>query len=281
EQSRDVPRKTLNRVVRFTADAARQTLDPASEKLILEVPQPFVNHNGGHLAFGDDGYLYVGLGDGGALGDPQNNAQDVTNLLGSILRLDIDTPDDGPPYAIPPDNPFADPDTFPRARPEIYAYGLRNPWRFSFDHRRRGGNGRLWAADVGHERHEEVNLIVKGGNYGWRIREGLAPFRGDETPNPPTKLIPPVVDHHRRDAGSITGGYVYHGRRNPLLEGAYVYGDYLTGKLFLLRLDSGRVREHLHFASVPQPVSFGLDRRGELYVCSFDGRLYTLRPPKR
>lgn len=268
-------------VARFTTDADRTVIDPNSEKRVLEIPQPYGNHNGGQLAFGEDNLLYIGLGDGGAAGDPENHAQNVTNLLGAILRIDIDPADPAQPYAIPPDNPFADPDRHPGARPEIYAYGLRNPWRFSFDRTDRGGLGHLWVADVGQETHEEINLVGKGGNYGWRIREGRAPYKPNERPDPPVELQSPLVDLLRRDAGSITGGFVYHGRKNPLLEGAYIYADYLTGKVFLLRQESGRVREHQHFARVKTPTSFGLDRRGEIYICSFDGRIYTLIPPRR
>ncbi|MEM1109356.1 MAG: PQQ-dependent sugar dehydrogenase [Planctomycetota bacterium] len=265
-------------ISRFTFNADRTTVDSASEEIILEVPQPYGNHNGGQLDFGEDGYLYIAVGDGGAGGDPQNYAQDLTNILGTILRIDVDNPADGKAYGIPADNPFADPSARPGAQPEIYAYGLRNVWRFSFDHRRHGGTGQLWAADVGQQKHEEVSLIVNGGNYGWRVREGFAPFKAEDALLPNDTLIDPVVDLERRDAGSITGGYVYRGRTNPLLQGAYVYGDYLTGKVFVLRTDSGRVRQHQHFADIPQIASFGIDRTRELYVCSFDGRIYKFNP---
>lgn len=267
-------------VSRFTFNQDRATIDPASEKILLEIPQPYGNHNGGHLDFGEDGFLYIALGDGGSGGDPQNNAQDLTNLLGTILRLDVDRESDGRPYAIPEDNPFIDQEQFPGARPEIYAFGLRNAWRFSFDRRRHGGTGQLWAADVGQQKHEEINLVRKGGNYGWRVREGFAPFNDNDSHRPGDKLINPLVDHERRDAGSITGGYVYRGKQNPLLQGAYVYGDYLTNKIFLLRADSGQVRQHQHFADIKDPVSFGLDRYRELYVCSFNGRIYKFTPAR-
>jgi len=267
-------------ISRFTMNESRTTIDPDSEKIILEIKQPWGNHNGGHLAFGEDGYLYIALGDGGSGGDPKNVAQDLTNLLGSILRLDIDHEQDGKPYAIPQDNPFINSQKFPGARPEIYAYGLRNVWRFSFDRKDHGGFGQLWAGDVGQNKREEIDIIQKGGNYGWRIREGFAPFKKKQQPNPPAKLLPPVVDHQRSDAGSITGGYVYRGRKNPLLQGAYVYGDYLTGKIFLLRADSSGVRQHQHFAHIKTPASFGLDQHHELYVCSFDGKIYKFIPAR-
>lgn len=267
-------------ISRFTMNAERTAIEPASEKVLLEIDQPWGNHNGGQLDFGEDGYLYIALGDGGSGGDPRNNAQDLTNLLGTILRIDVDREANGKPYAIPDDNPFVDPQKFPGARPEIYAYGLRNVWRFSFDRKADGGLGQLWAGDVGQNSREEIDMIRNGGNYGWRIREGFTDFKEKEKPNPPAELIEPIVDLERSDAGSITGGYVYRGRKNPLLQGAYVYGDYLTGKLFLLRTDSGQVRQHQHFADVKAPASFGLDRQGELYICSFDGQIYKLVPDR-
>jgi len=283
DNPREPDRGRANRravVSRFTFGPERKTIDPASEVVLLEIPQPYGNHNGGDLAFGEDGHLYIAVGDGGSAGDPQNNAQNLTNLLGTILRLDIDREQDDKPYAIPSDNPFIDPEQFPGARPEIYAFGLRNPWRFSFDRRRHGGTGQLWAADVGQEKHEEINLIRKGGNYGWRIREGFKPFNDRDALRPEDRLINPLVDHERRDAGSITGGHVYRGRQNPLLQGAYVYGDYLTSKIFLLRTDSGQVRQHQYFADLKNPVAFGLDRYRELHVCSFNGRIYKFVPTR-
>ncbi|MEO0515425.1 MAG: PQQ-dependent sugar dehydrogenase [Planctomycetota bacterium] len=274
-------RRQLRSIVsRFTFNEDRNTIAPGSEIVLLDIPQPYGNHNGGHLAFGEDGYLYVGVGDGGSAGDPKNKAQDLTNLLGSILRIDVDRQADARPYAIPDDNPFIDEQAFPGARPEIYALGLRNPWRFSFDRRRHGGTGQLWAADVGQQKHEEINLIRKGGNYGWRVREGFKPFNDRDALRPDDQLLNPLVDHERRDAGCITGGHVYRGQANPLLQGAYVYGDYLTNKIFLLRTDSGQVRQHQHFADLKDPVAFGLDRHRELHVCSFNGRIYRFVPTR-
>ena len=240
--------------------------DPDSEAVILEVPQPFGNHNGSTVLFGPDGYLYVSLGDGGSANDPQNNAQDLGTLLGTVLRLDVDGEPGG--YAIPQDNPFVD---RPGARGEIWAYGLRNIWRMSFDR----STGDLWAGDVGQNAWEEIDVITKGGNYGWRSREGMHPFREGVSTDP---LIDPVVEYAQRQRRqiigmSVTGGYVYRGRAMKRLYGAYVYGDYVTGRIWALRYDSGQVtaqREVFHSPPRVYISSFGEDAAGELYVCSFD-----------
>ncbi|MFW6060824.1 MAG: PQQ-dependent sugar dehydrogenase, partial [Phycisphaeraceae bacterium] len=193
------------------------TIDPDSEKILLEVEQPWGNHNGGHIAFGpDDGYLYITLGDGGSAGDPHNNGLNTGTLLGAILRIDVDRAENDKPYAIPEDNPFVnDPD----ARDEIYAYGLRNVWRFSFDPE----TGNLWAGDVGQNAYEEIDLIVNGGNYGWNAREGFHAFRGGEKTD---DMIDPVHEYSRGDGVSVTSGYVYRGSDVPQLRGAYIFGDY-------------------------------------------------------
>lgn len=245
-------------------------IDPATERVLLEVEQPWGNHNGGMIEFGPDGYLYLALGDGGAAGDPKGNGQNLTTLLGTILRLDVDHQDEGKQYAVPKDNPFYDQAYRDKeTRPEIWAYGLRNAWRFSFD----PDTGDLWAGDVGQNRWEEIDLITKGGNYGWNFREGNHTFRQGEPPAGVT-LIDPIVEHDRREARSITGGYVYRGEVIPGLRGAYVYGDYETGKLWSLRYDGKEVREHTELGNVRNPSSFGVDAEGELYVTSFDGRVY-------
>ncbi len=240
--------------------------DPASERVILEVGQPWGNHNGATVLFGPDGFLYLSLGDGGAAGDPQGNGQNLSTLLGSILRIDVDGAE---PYAVPPDNPFVD---RPGARGEIWAYGLRNVWRMSFDRE----TGDLWAGDVGQNSWEEIDLIVKGGNYGWNIREGAHPFRSGEAQDP---MIDPVAEYPQRSGReivglSVTGGYVYRGRQVPGLYGAYVYGDYVTGRIWALRYENGSVRSHREIFAPPPQVfitSFGEDSEGELYVVSFDG----------
>src|SRR5690606_27821791 len=192
-----------NVLSRWTMDPQTLRIDPDSERVILEVEQPWGNHNGGHIDFGPDGYLYVTLGDGGAGGDPHNNGQNKTTLLGAILRIDVTEPQSGT-YDVPADNPFVDD---PDAAPEIWAWGLRNVWRFSFDPE----TGLLWAGDVGQNKYEEIDIITKGGNYGWNIREGFHAFRrgaeGRKTPD----LIDPVLEYDRQAGISVTGGYVYRG----------------------------------------------------------------------
>jgi len=258
--------------------------------VILEVDQPYGNHNGATVLFGPDGYLYISLGDGGSAFDPQDNGQNLSTLLGTILRIDVDREQDGHAYAIPPDNPFVD---RPGARGEIWAYGLRNVWRMSFDRE----TGDLWAGDVGQNKWEEIDLITRGGNYGWRIREAAHPFKAGTPPDP---MIDPVVEYpQRRGQGrsrelvgmSITGGCVYRGRSQPQLAGVYLYGDYVTGRIWALRYEDGRVTAHRQVFDGPPRVhisSFGEDADGELYVCSFDqmdgrrggtGRLYILSAP--
>jgi glucose/arabinose dehydrogenase len=258
------PRRNV--LSRWTMDDNATRILPDSEKIILEVEQPFGNHNGGDIHFGPDGFLYISLGDGGAGGDPHGNGQNLSTLLATILRIDVDNTQDGKPYAIPENNPFVD---IPGARPEIYAYGLRNVWRFSFDSK----TGDLWAGDVGQNAKEEIDLIMPGGNYGWNPREGFSPYKGGEmTP----AMSDPVVDHPRNEAASITGGYVYHGNAIPQLKGAYIYGDFVTGTLWRLRYDGEKVTEHEPFGKVPQIASFGLDTHGELYICSLNGEIYKL-----
>ena len=234
---------------------------PDSELVILEVPQPYANHNGGQIAFGPDGYLYIGLGDGGSAGDPQRNGQDTSTLLGAILRLDVSEATAAQPYAIPPDNPFAG----SGGRPEIWAYGLRNPWRFSFDRE----TGELWAGDVGQNRWEEIDIIERGGNYGWNAMEGNHCFRpqsGCESEG----FIPPVWEYPLEDdACSVIGGYVYRGAAISWLAGVYVYGDFCTGQIFGLRYADGEVVEHKLLADTGLRIaSFGQDNDGELYVLS-------------
>ena len=218
------------------------------------------------IAFGPDGYLYVALGDGGDGGDPLNNGQNKATLLGSILRIDVDRRDPNLAYAIPPDNPFVG---VPDTRGELWAYGLRNVWRFSFDRQ----TGELWAGDVGQVKWEEIDLIRKGGNYGWNAWEGNHPFKPAGKVGPFEK---PIIEHPRGQARSITGGYVYRGKKNPSLDGAYVYGDFATGLIWYLRYDGHRVTEHRYIAEVPSLSSFGEDQNGEIYIISFDGRIYQL-----
>jgi glucose/arabinose dehydrogenase len=275
--SASTPRRSV--LARFTADAVDPNLaDLDSERVVLEVPQPYGNHNGGALLFGPDGYLYLSLGDGGNANDPRGHGQDLTTLLGTVVRIDVRGQAADRPYTVPADNPFVG-----RAdvRPEIWAYGLRNVWRMSFDR----VTGELWAGDVGQNDWEEINLVTRGGNYGWSIREGAHPFRKGTAAVP---LIDPVVEYPQRRGRelvgrSVTGGHVYRGQAAPGLVGAYIYGDYVTGRIWALRYDGGRVLAHREIFSPPPRVyisSFGEDTAGELYVCGFDrldggrGRIY-------
>ena len=264
------PRRSV--VSRFAVSAADPNLaDWNSEVVVLEVPQPFSNHNGGHLLFGPDGYLYIGLGDGGSGGDPDGNGQNASTLLGAILRIDVSVLGREGTYRIPPDNPFSD-----RAdvgRPEVWAYGLRNPWRFTFDRQ----TGELWAADVGQNRFEEVDIILPGRNYGWNIMEGAHCFRDASCDQ--EGLEQPVAEYGRAGGCSITGGYVFRGERLPSLHGAYVYGDFCSGKIWALRYDSASVTEHIELVESPLNISaFGEDQSGELYILSYGGGIYRLAP---
>ncbi len=246
--------------------------DRRTEEILMRILQPFGNHNGGSIEFGPDGYLYIGLGDGGAANDPFGNGQNLKTLLGKILRIDVDRRDPGLAYAIPKDNPFAG--RRDGSRGEIWAFGLRNVWRLAFDR----ATGDLWAGDVGQNRYEEIDLIVRGGNYGWKLREGFHPFE----PNAPRTgdvLIDPLVEYFRHEGLSVTGGRVYRGKRLPEFYGAYFYGDYVTGNVWTLRLDSQkRVADNRKVARTGLNISaFGEDASGELYFTAFDGSVYQFR----
>ncbi len=237
-------------------------MDMTSQRVILEVPQPFDNHKGGQLAFGPDGYLYWGLGDGGSEGDPQQNGQKVNTLLSSILRLDVS----GDTYAVPPSNPFVNTSG---ALPERYAYGLRNPWRFSFD----PATGDLWAGDVGQDKWEEVDRIDAGGNYGWSVMEGFECYR---TPNcDQTGLtLPRAVYGH--DVGcAIMGGYVYRGTAMPELQGWFVYGDYCSGRVWAV--DTASNGDPVLLTNPGHSISsFGVLPDGEIVAITFDNAIYQL-----
>ena len=246
--------------------------DLASEYVVLEVGQPYPNHNGGNILFGPDGLLYIGLGDGGSAGDPQGNGQDPGTLLGSILRIDPGAPEDGRNYSIPSDNPFVGVQGF---RGEVWAYGFRNPWRFTFDREA----GSLWAGDVGQNNYEEIDLVGPGKNYGWNVMEGLHCYPPSVSSCSQTGLEPPIVEYPLTGGNcAVTGGYVYRGSRLPGLYGAYIYGDFCSGRLWALRYDGRRVTDQVLLVdSSLQISSFGEDAAGELYILSFDRKIYRLK----
>lgn len=242
--------------------------DINSEEILLKIQQPYSNHNGGHLVFGPDGYLYMGTGDGGSGGDPQNNSQNRGNLLGKILRIDLDNSSDDKAYSIPDDNPFKG--NTEGYREEIFAYGLRNPWKFSFDSMR----DLLIAADVGQDRMEEINIIESGGNYGWNLMEGTLSYKDTNTS---LELIPPIWEYEHPLGKSITGGYAYYGENNPSLFGVYIYGDFISGRIWGLWLDGdNNVENHELLDTDLMISSFGLDGKGEIYVVDFGGKIYTI-----
>ncbi len=247
-------------LARYTRSAANPAvLDPATAQILLEVAQPFSNHNGGKLAFGPDGYLYLSLGDGGSGGDPGNRSQNRAVLLGKLLRLDVDNPAAPLNYGIPPTNPFAG--NTAGYREEIYAYGLRNMFKFSFDR----ATGILWGADVGQNSWEEIDHITNGGNFGWRIREGAHCF------NPSTGcttlgLIDPVYEYSHSEGCSVTGGPVYRGTRNPDLAGAYLFADYCTADVWALTFNGTTPTRRTVVSAGSGVIAFGEDAQGEVYV---------------
>ena len=286
-------------VARFTRRADGQ-VDPNSRFDLLwpdgrrTISQPFSNHNGGHLAFGPDGYLYIGLGDGGSGGDPMNLAQNPNTLLGKMLRIDVNVPDsDARGYRIPEDNPFVDRQPI-AALPEIWAFGLRNPWRYNFDDWTRGGVGALVIADVGQNAREEVNWEPRGSggrNYGWRLREGRANF-DLRTPAAYGPLSEPIYDYPRSGGMSITGGYVYRGGAlDPMFNGRYFFADFVAGRVYTIGLHLGEGQEATAVdmleltellggtQELGMISSFGVDSQGELYIVSYDrGRILKIVP---
>jgi glucose/arabinose dehydrogenase len=267
-------RSGATHIAEFRATSADRA-DPETERVLLVVPQPFSNHNGGSVAFGPDGFLYVALGDGGSGGDPLGAGQDLGTLLGKILRIDVDS---GAPYAVPADNPLL---STPGAEPEIWAYGLRNPYRMSFDR----ATGDLYIGDVGQSRREEIDVgLATGGggeNYGWNVMEGrlcFAPSTGCDTDG----LTRPVLEYGHDQGCSVTGGVVYSGCRMPDLAGTYFYGDFCTGFVRSFRLVSGAVTDQRDWTNGLEGIgrisSFGTDAEGEVYVVDFGGRVYRLEP---
>lgn len=263
------PNRTV--ISRFTVSPGNASqADPASETILLTFEQPYSNHNGGQVSFGPDGYLYIAVGDGGSGGDPQGNGQDRSTLLGSILRIDVNKADNNKAYGIPADNPFAK--NTNGYREEIYAYGLRNPWRFSFDPE----NGRLWTGDVGQNAYEEIDIVEKGGNYGWNTMEGNHCFKPkDDCDRAGLKLA--IHEYGRSEGLSVTGGFVYRGPTLKSLTGKYIYADYATRRVWALdhRNLNSPVNSQLFEADF-NISSFGIDQNNELYLCGFDGKIYRI-----
>lgn len=268
-------------IASFQVDPGTWVADPDSETVLLHLEQPWANHNGGMIEFGPrDGYLYIGLGDGGAANDPNDAAQDGQNLLGKILRIDVDRSEGELAYAIPDTNPFLDDEAF---RDEIWAYGCRNPWRFCFD----PVNNDLYIGDVGQNRWEEIHWVAgtsKGGeNYGWRLREGNHEFT-DSAHAHEHPLVDPVHEYGRKGGHcSVTGGFVYRGKAMPWLQGHYFYADLCSAAVGTFRIEDGKVADRVNRteelregAKLTSPVSFGVDCEQEMYVLSMDGALFRI-----
>jgi len=268
--TKDAPQTSV--VSRFSVSKNNPNrADPDSEFELMRVSQPFWNHNGGTVEFGPDGYLYIVLGDGGKANDTLMNGQNVQTLLGSILRVDVDGTSKNRRYRIPADNPFANAGGL--ARPEIWAYGLRNVWRLAFDRE----TGLLWAGDVGQDIWEEINIIQPGGNYGWNLREGKHKF-GPAGSEARSDLIDPIWEYHHDIGKSITGGEVYRGKQVPSLTGYYLYADYVSGKFWALKYNprTEQVEENrsLTSNSVKPVMTFGVDEAGEVYCSDAFGMIY-------
>ena len=263
------PNRTV--ISRFNISGSNpDAADPASEVVLLTFEQPYSNHNGGQVSFGPDGYLYIAVGDGGSGGDPHDHGQNRSTLLGSILRIDVNKQENGKKYGIPSDNPFAKNNN--GYREEIYAYGLRNPWRFSFD----SDNGQLWTGDVGQNAYEEIDIIEKGGNYGWNTMEGNHCFEPRDGCNR-SGLKMPVHEYGRSEGLSVTGGFVYRGPSLTDLRGKYIYADYATRRVWALDYrNNTKPVNTLLFEGDFNISSFGVDQDQELYLCGFDDKIYKL-----
>ncbi len=276
-------------VSQFKVGADPRKADPASEKRIwVSEKDPFENHNGGCIAFGPDGYLYISLGDSGAADDPLLSGQNPSDWFASILRIDVDHPEGGKAYGIPKDNPrFRDSEKYSNWAPEVYCIGLRNVWKFTFDKKA----GTLWAGDVGQNLWEIVHIIKNGGNYGWSVKEGFHRFPRKQKVAVKTEDLSPAIAEYphgpnqeggRKDVGqSITGGYVYRGKELPELDGVYVYGDFQSGRIWGLREKDGKatVNGEIVDISKQKPLNiagFGEDAAGEMYILAFDGKIYKL-----
>lgn len=257
-------------VARYNVSNNPGVADPASEKILLTIQQPYGNHNGGQVIFGPDGYLYIGMGDGGAANDPQNRAQDLGTLLGKILRIDVNS---GDPYGVPQTNPFVNNNG---ARPEIWSYGWRNPWRFSFD----ATTNDMYIADVGQNQYEEVHVEwagQAGRNYGWRLMEGAHCHIPADCDPEAQNLALPITEYDHSLGCSITGGYVYRGAQYPALTGIYFYGDFCSGRIWGLRYESDNSWSEAQFMQSDTAISsFGQDEAGELYLLDHKGDIFML-----
>jgi glucose/arabinose dehydrogenase len=262
--------------------------DPSTEERIwVSARDPYENHNGGCIAFGPDGYLYISLGDSGSADDPLTTGQNPRDWFASLLRIDVDHPADGKAYGIPSDNPKVRDSKFAHWAPEVYCIGLRNVWKFTFDKT----TGALWAGDVGQNKYEMVHIIENGGNYGWSINEAFHPFKPRQKADPASPISRPIVeyphgpndDRNRKDYGqSITGGYVYRGKALPALEGVYVYGDFQSGRIWGVKAKDGQAVEAGELTDVSKSklaiAGFGEDATGDLFILAFDGRIHRLVP---
>ena len=255
-------------ISRFTNDITSTINILKTELIILRVNQPYSNHNGGQIIFGPDGYLYIGLGDGGAAGDPLGHGQNGKTLLGSILRINVQNTTIKNPYLIPHDNPFINNNNF---RNEIWAYGLRNPWRMSFDHE----SEKLFVGDVGQNEFEEINIIEKGGNYGWNIMEGKHCYSEININCNKTKFISPILEYSHKEGCSITGGYVYHGSINSI-QNQYIFSDFCSGIIWTINLENNEYIKNQIAIGPFKISSFGEDEKKEMYVLSLDGQIYKI-----
>ncbi len=253
-------------ITRLPWDRETDKLDDSKAKIVMTIDQPFETHNGGMMAFGKDNFLYISLGDGGDGGDPFNNAQDRSTLLGSVIRIDVNTPDDSVAYLVPDSNPFVGEEN---VRPEIWAYGFRNPWRFSFDRL----TGDMWLGDVGQADLEEISLVKAGGNYGWRVYEGTRPNEANLNVLPDSAFTPPVYEYDHSQGLAVIGGYVYRGAVGAL-QGKYLFSDFYSGEITALTLDGETVTNVESIATVEGPTSFGENREGEVLVVSRYGGIF-------
>ena len=264
------PLRTI--IARYTVNPKkRNSADKNSERILFQINQPYRNHNGGQLAFGPDGYLYIALGDGGSSGDPEDNGQNKSSLLGKILRIDVNCTSENKNYCVPSENPFVG--NTQGYKEEIYAYGLRNPWRMTFD----PATGWMWAGDVGQDSWEEIDIIEKGENYGWRIIEGNHCYNPSSDCDTSGLTLPVWEYGHDEGGCSITGGYVYRGTKFPELYGKYIYGDYCSGSIWALSYDGvNPATNKLLLTADIEISSFGIDKDNEMYICDLNGMIYKL-----